>query len=238
MTNARRYPRVAQAVYLTLEDRNGAFHEARTVVEDITRDGSIVLAVPVEHEGFRAVRPGMALMLEYNTEKALYRTTTLVRARQVRNGIDLMVVDPPEELERVQRRWHVRLPVSLLVRFGIFDSISGNGNRKEEKFTANWTSNGHLVYTARTEDVSGGGMLMVTAAPVAEGQEIFLELRLPEQTMRLAGQVVRVTPVDGEEDQGNRLMAVEFVGIQERERDAIVRFIFSEQRRRRQLGLG
>ncbi len=82
---------------------------------------------------------------------------------------------------------------------------------------------------ARIEDISGGGLKILCNKDFAEGDRLVIRLFLPDQTqdLEVMGEVVWTC----ENIDGGYKVGIQFVDIDERVRERIVRYIFAWQRR-------
>ena len=135
------------------------------------------------------------------TPSGILRAQVVVVASDRGGLIELELV---EELEIDQRREHVRVAASL------------------PGVVAPRTMPHPPLHTF-TLDVSGGGLLLAGAGPVDIGNVVDLTLKLPERDpLRTEARIARRT------DAGH--VGLVFHTISEREREALVRWIFERQR--------
>ena len=88
----------------------------------------------------------------------------------------------------------------------------------------------HFKYSALTTDISGSGLALDSVEGIKAGEVIMLFISLPESPSRAIfalGEVVRIE--SGTESPSSS--AVKFVEISEGDRERIIRFSFSQQRR-------
>lgn len=236
------YPTVNQKVTLTIRETDTGGFQVNSAVQSILPGGRIGLLLPEELPP-ASIRPGTLATVEFNRREAVYRILTRVNgttqdsARNREGHVRLLVLEPPETWSRIQRRDFFRLPISLPLRFRTVSLPPdfARDNTVKKQALAAWSED-RLFNVGRTKDLSGGGLLMITETPLSAGEEVFLELRMPQELLRLSGRVVR--ELAGNQDDGpGQVVGVEFVGIDEREQDQIIQFIFREERRRRHLGL-
>jgi PilZ domain len=135
------------------------------------------------------------------TAKGILRTQAIVVAAD-RGG--LVELELTEELEIDQRREHVRVAAS----------VPGVVAPRSES---------HAPLHTFTLDVSGGGLLIAGAGPAEIGTVVELTLKLPERDpLRSEARIARRT------ESGH--VGLVFHAIAEREREALVRWIFERQR--------
>jgi len=88
-----------------------------------------------------------------------------------------------------------------------------------------------------TRDISGGGTCLVLAEGIERGKYIECELQLSEnKIVKFYGSIIRSRKSDIDSKSRYEL-GVEFYDIDDRSREAIISFIFEEQRKLRKKGL-
>ena len=138
------------------------------------------------------------------TSRGILRTQAVVLASDRAGLIELELTD---ELEIDQRREHVRIAAS----------VPGVVAPRTEA---------HPPLHTFTLDVSGGGLLVAGAGPAEIGTVVEVTLKLPERDpLRSEARIARRT-------EGGHVGLV-FHAISERERQALVRWIFERQRAER-----
>lgn len=194
-----------------------------------TADG-LVVAAPIVQGAPLTPIPGTLVRVDYNGESAAYSfESELIRLESA--AIALWVIAKPDTIQRMQRRTHVRLEVSLPVFYTI---LARPGDPTPElSAQKNLT-----VYRGRTWDLSGGGTMLVIGQRLEPGTLIDMEIQLkPGETISLMGEVVRIVRTEADGDAVRHWTGVKFLDLTEREMDAVVGFIFQEQRRLRRRGL-
>lgn len=126
----------------------------------------------------------------------------------------------PTQIERVQQRKHYRLPVLIPFSFRVINDLKSH--------RALITCQGHTV------DISGGGMQFVSQEELKFGDH--LEIDMPEGLALASGLVGTVLRTVDNFD-GTYQASIQFEGIDRQQEEAIIRFIFQEQVRRRRLQL-
>ncbi|HEY8416784.1 MAG TPA: PilZ domain-containing protein [Limnochordales bacterium] len=163
--------------------------------------------VPVELELVRAQPPG----------EGSYRATSVVLGRSM-GRVPLLYLRSPQQWERHQLRQFFRVPAVLTVQI-----------RAAGEADAPWM-------LGRTRDISGGGFRAVVGRPLPADQAVEVVLVLPERRITAKGVVRRVEEV--EDNPGRQwTVGIAFTDIAERERDAIIRFVFKRQIELRKKGM-
>ena len=82
-------------------------------------------------------------------------------------------------------------------------------------------------------ELSGSGLLAQSPTPLSPGDLLEVVLLLHQTPVRLAGAVARVMRVEpSQAAQGGPVLALDFVRIDETALEAVVQFVFSEERKR------
>lgn len=125
------------------------------------------------------------------------------------------------EIRKIQLRNYYRFPISIPVikRTKVIED-------REEKI---------LVENCETKDISGGGLKLLTNYNHYKGEIIECEFKIKEKTIVSKAEVVRIENVDSFSYKFN--IGVRFIDMKEKDRDAIVQFIFSKQSVLRKKGL-
>lgn len=168
---------------------------------------------------------GQRVRCQLAAPSGFYEFDSVVLGREG-GRVPVTVLSMPRSYERVQRRNFVRLDVQVPVRYAVMPP--GTSGRPLVP------PPGPIIAT-RTADLSGGGVALYTPQPLLDGAILDMWIALPEgEEIHATGQVMRVG--DRGPD-GSQIAGVRFIGLTERDRNAVIRFIFREQRERRRRGL-
>lgn len=193
-----------------------------TRIEDIAED-IIKIAVPIVQGQLVPINVGTkveVLVLDYG--KAYGFISEVVDRQAV--PLPMLKIRFPQKVKKVQRRNFVRVESFLPVQYSDQNKI------KQKKEVS--------IKTGKTADVSGGGLCLSTIEPVEHGQQLWLSLQLPNKcTIEAIGKVVRVSDRIVQGTEKRYYSAIQFVEIDERDRDKIISYIFQLQRELRKKGL-
>lgn len=150
--------------------------------------------------------PGRPIRLASPSPRGVVRVEGVIVAAD-RSG--LLEVELTADIEVDQRRDHVRIAARIP---GLVAPRGGE----------------HPALHTFTLDVSGGGVLLAGGGPVAEvGTPVLVTVKLPDRDpLRTEGVIARRTEAGS--------IGLEFAGIDETERELLVRWIFERQRLERQ----
>jgi len=119
---------------------------------------------------------------------------------------------------RNQNRRYMRLEIVLPLRYRVVEKANPREKPPEE------------AYTARSADISGGGMCFIAADPLTAGDMISLTVHLPDLSLKnIKSKILRVIPVEGKEPAQYKHL-LQFISIEPPQRERIVKFIFEKQR--------
>jgi len=171
-------------------------------------------------QGFAIFRPmedgapisiGKSLTVTFPRGNAIWTLDCPVQAT-ISMRIDLAFPEP-ERIQRVQRREHLRVAMTMPVDYQL--NIDARFGRSRQ---------GVL------QDLSGGGCLLLLSEEVQPGAIIRVHLSMEDHgVMELTGRIVRATPVERKKG-GRWHVAVEFYPIAARDRDVLVKFVFNKHR--------
>lgn len=126
----------------------------------------------------------------------------------------------PTNMISIQQRDYVRIDVALNIHLQL-PPDSENGSK--------------LEMSTITKDVSGGGTLIVSKEPIPLGRQVFVSLDIPEfGTLSVTGEVVRLD--QPQTDQKVFWVGIKFLNITEKQRNAIIKYVFKVQLERRKKG--
>jgi hypothetical protein len=145
--------------------------------------------------------PGTAATLEVADHRGLHRLTGVVNPDPDYSDVVNLRFEGP--MENIQRREHVRVDAHAPVAVMRF---------------------GHPPIDTYTENVSGSGLLLAGPEDLEVGEEVQLRIKLAEDDdpLDLHATVVRET------EAGHK--GVHITGIEERDRDRLIHFVFERQR--------
>lgn len=129
---------------------------------------------------------------------------------------EVIVVRPGPILQRADQRKFFRVPVHVPISFSVLSEVMPHR------------------WTGKTEDMTPGGLSLVTARPLAVGDRLELAIALYVATqsakphkIRTTGKVVRVVRLD---DSEMHLVGIELASLREVEQLSLARFLFGAQK--------
>lgn len=183
--------------------------------------GLVTVIVP-ENSPLLLLGPGnFKVTMRKETDNALYLFDARATA-QLGPGKPALSLKVEGDVRRVQRRWNVRLSALIDLEEALL--IDRDAERP---------------FKATILDISAGGVLLHTREPIQVGATLRLTFSLPglSKAIRARAEVVRLMQLDSEGWRYLRL-GTRFLDLTKDQEDAIIKFAFREQMRRRRLELG
>lgn len=213
----------ASEIIFNINDKVEIIEKGRTyksLIQDIN-SSSICIGVPIYDYRSYPIHIGETLEYYVNVNKEVYKCLSIILGRRAENNVQLIELSIPENPIRVQRREYFRLPIVMDMKYyaippgrvysGIKDIPSGYFERMKRSVTL---------------DISGGGMKAKIDDEVKKGNFLIISFNIPEEIIAIAS----VVWCQKDEKDKNYKAALRFEGIKEKERDKIIRFIFSKSR--------
>ncbi|MDP9749931.1 flagellar brake protein [Thermoanaerobacter pentosaceus] len=181
-------------------------------VQDISKNGTILIDTPVYSGDLVPVRIGSIVQVIYFTKQGLFTFYAKVLNR-FSGKLALLEIMPISNVERLQRRQYFRLEKVIPFTYTI--------SEEEDK-----------VYKGLIQDISGGGLKCKVDKKLEIGTIINCVFTL-DQEITITGKVVRY---DELLEKGYEV-GICYVNISEKVREKIISYIFEEQRKSRQKGI-
>jgi len=178
-------------------------------------DDSLSIAVPYNHGLYLVPRVGAEFKAMVITEKGLYAFETKL-LEYISAPVPQWVIPMPAMINKIQRRSFVRLNTSIYVTIGAPDDTMTRKSRL-------------------TKNISGGGLQLLSDMPIAVGENMTITFPINDITVEAEGTVVHTIPPTSPND--NFRMGVQFVRIEEKAREALVKYIFQKEVELKRKGL-
>ncbi|MCX7747016.1 MAG: PilZ domain-containing protein [Clostridia bacterium] len=188
-------------------------------------DDTALIAAPI-HEGMvYPLQKGTMLNIFYIMKGDFYGFKAEVMDRTTKDNIPLIKIKITGDISRIQRRQFFRLECCLPVKYGVLQSLTGD--------TKSLPRNKKAV----VRDLSGGGICIAVEEQLEKDAYLICEIVFSkENTVVFSGQVVRIDKL--EDNMAYKFeIGVKFIKIEDKHREAIIGYIFQEQRKLRQKGL-
>ncbi|GAA0125340.1 flagellar brake domain-containing protein [Clostridium sp. CTA-19] len=189
---------------------------AKTTIQEVEKD-TIAIFIPTINNTYLTMRPNEKYEVIYNDRKGkVYKFKVNVVGRKY-DEVPLVILGQPYDIRKIQRRKYVRISHTGIVNYYI------TKNYPKNKLNSYDILDFKVGYTV---DLSGGGLKIRIAEKPQLKDYIIMHLNVTEEIIVL-GQIVRI-----EQDYENKYVCgVDFLEIEEQEREKVIRYIFMEMRR-------
>ena len=148
-------------------------------------------------------------LIKYGNEGSVYELSCKVIDRKIEGNIRLSRLSEPYDIKKIQRRNYVRVETIRVIKCF----------RKDEEFNA-------LIL-----DLSGSGMEIKSNKKLETDEEIVSFIKTDDGEFMVKGKIIRV-----EETSFNQYsLGIEFMDIEERTREKIIKLVFSIMRKQMEL---
>lgn len=239
--------------YISLGDRidivpvrkaEGDEREKRTYhsqLNDILSEDRLEITMPIEKTKLVLLSLDAEYELYfYASGGTMYNCRVRVTDRYKSKNIYLLAVDLITDLCKYQRREYYRLACSIDMLSRLKTEEELEAEAREKIAVIKHDPDGPALKKGMIVDISGGGCRFVTAEEYEKGDEIYMEFKL--STRRGASKFkasARVLTTAGIENRkGEYEVRAQFHGLNAKEREEIIKFIFEEDRKSRKTEKG
>lgn len=188
-------------------------------IQNVT-ENNIAISVPIKDGKYIPLSKGEKITVFYYDEDNVYEFSTSVIGR-AHDRIPIINIEQPQNITRVQRRNHVRVPLVADISCALI---------KKNLTVAEIGSNQIDFFNAFTLDMSGGGLKIMTKKKVSVGDQLLITVSLNNETLNMQGEIVRV-----DKDIENKFVCgVNFVGMDNKTNEKLIRIIFQIMREQAQ----
>jgi c-di-GMP-binding flagellar brake protein YcgR len=185
-----------------------------------------LIATPIYEGVLFPLHIGVRMNVYFVFKGDFYKFSSKVLGRRAGDNISLLKVEIQGEFERIQRRQFFRFEYSVPFKFRVEASSANPKADKPDPFKS-----------TITRDIGGGGLCFLLEDTIEIGVFVDGELELGDsEKTKFIGKVVRVSKREVE-TRYKYDIGIEFDQIENKVREAIIRYIFQEQRKLRKKGL-
>lgn len=186
--------------------------------ESLLEDGSMVILAPI-HAGYlyplnRREKVGIV----YEKNSGIYKFDAVVAEPRLSGLIRMIRIVPISEPIPIQRRNFFRLNIVLDAKYRIFAQKNANEVVRGE------------YIKAISKDLSGGGICLLTMEEPILNWYVEAKLDIDDE-ITFVGIIVRSTPIRSAGSIYKYEMGVEFIKIRDIDREKVISYIFSSQRK-------
>lgn len=202
----------------------------RSELYDIESEDIIKIAMPMEQSKIVLLPVDAEYSLCFYTPNGLYQCLARVVERYKSNNLFVLSMELETDLQKYQRREYYRLNTVLEMKSKAIDDKDKGSLAQVQFIDTDLTfDNGTMV------DISGGGARFISKVQYTEGSLIRFVFSLFVNGLvteyKLVGKVLKSSPIENREDQfENR---IQFVNMVNDDREAIIKYIFEEERKQR-----
>lgn len=209
-------------------------------VYDFVSEEEIIVNIPMEKGHLILLPNGMMIQLLLYCGKGLYNCNAIVKERYKKDNMYLMNLEIKSQLKKFQRRNYYRLNCLVDLDYRILAPDLEIKPLTEEVLDTYIENEGTSeIFSGTIVDISGGGLRFMSKNENQKGSRMLLSFILESTTLQyeplLIGELLSCYKTDLQEVYENRL---QFLQIEESEREKIVKYIFDEERRTRNLKKG
>ena len=158
-------------------------------------------------------------------EYELYLFKAIISGREMNENIALLRIAVISDIERVQRRQYFRLGCSLPVKFRVVESMNEMVNESIQ------------FRKTIADNLSGGGICLLLEDKLDVGKLVECEITTGEKKeVKFFGKVIRYEKSELE-GKFKYEAGIVYIKINNNDREAVVKYIFNEQRKLRKKGL-
>ena len=173
-------------------------------------DEAIYIDIPLHNNEYLILKKGDDIhLIKYGNEGNVYELSCKVIDREIEGNVRLYKLSEPYNIKKIQRRNYVRVETIRGIRCF----------RKDEEFDA-------LIL-----DLSGGGMKVKSNKKLEINEDIVSFIKTDDDEFRVRGKIIRVEETSFDQYS----LGIEFVDIEERTREKIIKLVFSIMRKQMEL---
>lgn len=187
---------------------------------DIVNNEEFIIGGPIIKSNLILIREGENINISYMIkDKGKHYFSAKVISR-TNTGIYKLKVKKTSDIKVIQDRKHFRLPVNIPI---------------SKYFEKEIENNEDFIENCESKDISGGGIKIYSNVEHEVHDIVACSIDLFDEKLFIKCKVVRIEEVDS--FNYNYLVGLQFIDIEDRSRDLIVKYIFEEQRKLRLKGL-
>lgn len=191
-------------------------HSHYSKIQDIISDHELIITAPIDNGKIVPLEVNQDYYLCIYTAKGLYRCEAQVTERRKEENMFYAKLDIKSKMQKYQRRQYYRLDCILSFQY------------KESDDKETWIS-GIIL------DISGGGLRFTSNKQLISGESIVCHVQLnfedEQKHLYINGTIISCNILDF--NTNTYETRISFNDINNDAREAVIRFIFEEERRRR-----
>lgn len=214
-----------------LHQNNGKTYKSS--VMDILNEREMEITMPTDEGKMVLFQVGLGLQLFFYTQKGLFTCDAVVTGRSKKDNFFILTIKIMSALKKFQRRDFYRVASSVdFTYYKITDEVAALETTEdlfEEIANPEYLAE---KMVAHTRDISGGGMKFTSNEKLEAGSHILAVIRLAntkmDQMFYLVANIIECVPVEHVHDKW--IVRSKWLLKNPKDRDAIVRYVFEEDR--------
>lgn len=211
---------------------------------DLVDNDKAVIAMPIEKGHIVPLSVGEKYTISFYTGKGLYQCNAIILNRFKIKHIYVLEVQFISEIEKNQRRQYFRLSCIVDTLYHVITKeemilekrLNSTGyidEAEKDKDYENLEALKKIWYEGTITDLSGGGAKFVSNREHEQGEDIILTINLSINTENKKIPSKIITSAKMLNRAGFYEHRIQFTDINREDREAVIKFIFAEERRQR-----
>ncbi|MFV0342281.1 MAG: flagellar brake protein [Anaerocolumna sp.] len=218
----------------------------KSQIQDFVDDKTLVILMPMEKVRIIPLTVGDIYNIRFFTRKGLYQCNSVIIGRAKLNNIYVLTVELTSDFEKMQRREFYRLECVLDLEYyvlsneelSIINKIRGNYFKNDKEFDETLTKLDECNRGWKKGiaiDISGGGVKFVSDELHEQGNMIHISIGIDGMN-QLKNKWLKAMIISSEQlinKKGAYEHRVQFKDISKDDREMIIKYIFTEERKKR-----
>lgn len=205
---------------------------------DITEDGELEITMPIENGKMVLLPLGIRFEFTFYTASGMYHSIGQIKERYKKDNIYMVLAELHSQIKKCQRREFYRYPCLIECQYFLISKEDAETKTTDELIKQ---LRDDYFYDRQNHgtvhDLSGGGVRMIGDIELECESYVLLLVRLTNDKMdkqySLISQVLDSKVVEGRKDKFES--RVQFIFEDGKVREEIIRYIFEEERKSRQI---
>lgn len=214
----------------------------KSSVYDVISNEEVQVAMPMEGNKIVLFETGVRISLIFYTKRGLYSGEGLVTKRFKEDNHYVMTVSAMAPLKKFQRREFFRINKVIDLKYCcISEDVAALPTTEELFMTTQNPENHYETLQGKILDISGGGIRFSSEEAMEKDSYILSVFQLTnsllDKTFYLVAQIIESVPTSGSKEK-RYINRAKFMLKNLKDREAIVRYIFEEERQMRKKEIG
>ena len=204
-----------------IREKNKTIKFYPSQILDIIEENIFIISGPIYKNEIILLHKQEKIEIGYTVEnRGIYVFSAIILDREY-SPIYKLKIKKSSEVRKYQKRAYYRFETSIPV---LKEQINKKGDEDEI-----------IIEECRTKDISGNGLKLLSNLEHKVGDKIICQFDINNETIKIESEIVRLENIDTFDFK--YALGIKFIGIEERDRDTIIKFIFEKERLLRGKGL-